>query len=1829
MNVDVTNTQTGGNEPVSKAEDFKANITPAKQEESAQTEIPTQAEPAVPVAQIIPVENTEVKPIEPPVFPIGKMEGPVYTEIPDPIDMHSFQGIDLSSFGEYDATEHISENTNEIKPQEQLEEDNSDVIKSDAIGYFQPESKEGESIPTSIDAIIPVDSKPITEPITEPKTETITETITEPITEPKTQQVGIHTIGDIEFNGITTDGKPTKGTATLNDGTIATGEFDSEGQLHKVGSIQKTDGTGYVGNVKDGKANGIGVVTDKNGVEKTVTIKDGVIQNEIATSKPKGSEPTEIKAAFKPKDYSTIYATEDKQKEDVAPEKAIDKGNRTFQAMQAITDKEIYDAAKGTVEFIDEKKEAERVNVKAVVRGINEVVTPEVQQRIRNGGILTNEEKLKLQEVLKGFDNSKLQKQAKENEAKGNFGAKMLLGNAHPLAGDYSNFLGTNTKTLLKTIYAINKEGKQMLAELDKPQPVQPKTVGEQVEANLTNKAKNVIKGSEAQYNRYTGEMGNVTYDAKYSAKVKGVVDYIMSPKYNDFIKAELTTGDRVVNDKKLDLMLRGGNPKGNYIVDENTRKDILELHQDAIEIQLSKVAKSKNQYGLVKAQEIIAIDNKNLEEKKTDLLTDVTGNTLPFYTNKKVEQEKKMKETYESELANIQSSAKESYNTSIKSLSESNPQIKSLYQEYNEKMMSASAEQRESLSTELKGKLSAIPEYKELNKAYTDHLKTETDNLNKQTELAQISMAASLRDECIRDLQKNYTTGLKKLERQSGYLAQYNVYNSTDALQESTSYKKADYQTKKVMTENLWNKHVRDATEFFAGTGVPTPKNEEERLNKHFTEWTGPLRAKTSEDMAVYSHLISKVAHDKFRVYSNYDAISDEKGNVFQYKAILEDSKAEIVANMKYLETTLGKDAYHNERYAKWKHQLEVVQDGIDRPENEQNTLSSFVKGFAEADIPFIGGIIRSYDADRLSQAAKNYSNGTASRADAGLLLTKTVKGTLDNFTPTSFIHGLGTGVGQTVSIATELAFIEGAGNLTFKATGEILGKLAAESAATTAKIGITEAVLEAGKVGLINPETVKFTQQVINIASRGSNGLARIFLTAAAQPGTGAAIEERKQQNVNETMVVLHAGGMDDAIAQMEKGHEGELEAVFKSVGGSLISTGAELTGGLIFKQIDNVVGKKIMDYMSSNQFFKRNVVGAFMRKKGFTTADELTNYVNKIKEAGKIGEFHHEMAETYIEVTGTNIVEGNDWAKGYGDGQQAATVLFTSALFGGVKGGINVTKKIVVKSNPAATHVYFDMEDGEKTSTSVSTEAWNYFNNQVGKENFNSNAFLDFAEKAKLTLPQKTALAQIYMKVNPNAHNDIKNIQANVEKMTGEKVTEEQIQGGTVEVVNQEFESKETTTEPTTTEPELTLREKEEQVKISEERDAKIQSKIDEEIEYIKKNIETNEGEFYKKKLELLENNPIEYFKRSAENLISSSFSDDTKQFYDKHQREAVDILAALKEQQKEKQAKTETNDNQNQAGIPSEVGTTEESIQGQPIQETGSQATEASGVVQEPSKEVSGKTVEDIENERDLAINELSTKFQRVDTDNEEQASLEREKRQPEYAKELDKLNAEYDAKIESLKTNESTTPTNTPTDGNVQPTAEPSVQTTEVETVQSTTEPTASKKFVDLEQIGKNTHYDKVSNNWIEKKGSKWLVKQETTGEVYHEAKSLKDAIAWQESENKIVFGLDYFNTDKAQVDDTPTKVTETKTVLSDDTKVQERKEQREAKELEALPLLEVTEDNPFHAERQAGKNAIKKQKFRKQYQSEINEIKEINDNFESIVEQLNLKTKDC
>ena len=84
---------------------------------------------------------------------------------------------------------------------------------------------------------------------------------------------------------------------------------------------------------------------------------------------------------------------------------------------------------------------------------------------------------------------------------------------------------------------------------------------------------------------------------------------------------------------------------------------------------------------------------------------------------------------------------------------------------------------------------------------------------------------------------------------------------------------------------------------------------------------------------------------------------------------------------------------------------------------------------------------------------------------------------------------------------------------------------------------------------------------------------------------------------------------------------------------------------------------------------------------------------------------------------------------------------------------------------------------------------------------------------------------------------------------------------------------------------------------------------------------------------------------------------------------------------------------------------------------------------------------------------------------------------------------------------------------------------------------------AKQTYSDVQKVTEDSYYDNVSNNLIEKDGKNWNVKNEVTGEVYHTAKSLKDATNWQETENQIIGR----SVESKASEVTPTPVAETKT----------------------------------------------------------------------------------
>lgn len=1692
MNVDVTNTQQGGNEPVATPQDFKANIKP-QQEEQSQPAVENTAA-ANPVVETESVQPTQEETPTPPVvsnIPVEPVQENIH-ELPLPIDVSQMSQVNTSNL-EGTIDDHKIPEVLPTDKEEQHQEGGLNFIPADAIQNFNtPKDEEGDTQASGI--IVPRVEHDVFNQVQEinklagitrptlPTTEsekTITPALRSETTKPEEKLIPelVYEKGQANFkngtyNGILAGGIPHgQGELTLNNGTIVTGSF-LNGVADGNATIVSPDGSGYYGGVKNGIADGVGTYISKDGNTQHGTFENGKFVSPIAEKAEyakASKKENNIQTAFKntaSTDYSEVYK-DNNVTIPIAKPIQENTAQYAFNAMNKISHKEvsIIGAISGVDIALDKNKELDKVNSKSALQQLNAVLTPEVKKLVANGGKLTPAQKQQIEKALQPYTKQTGLPSNLEDIKWYNYTQKN-----HELLGDYNDLASKDTATVLKLAYGFAKKGHSYLDELNKP-VVKPVNVEDQ---QIINRKRQVNEVKQA-INPTTGKV--------YGKEVNTAVDFISSSKYSQYIKQELEKSDGKVGGAKLQYHLNKaysqwlkdtGASEGWVSRDafNNTiGRKITKLHDDLIADIRTSTIKNPNNFGYAAAQKVIDRENDKLRYEKADLTFETHGKVSPYYVNQKTKQEQEIISKHTSTLNQLKQTASSTYQQSLKALSQSNPQIKSVSDDYSQKILHANSdEEKSALAKEMQNKLSSFPEFKELNDTYNAHLNTEISKLNSATSSALIQNSAKARDAYMKDFSKQYSAGLQALYKKSGYLAQYNSFVNSDRIIQSNQYKKASYQQKKTLTEKSWNEHVSDATKYFSQKELRQPANEYERNNVHFSAWTGKERPRTSEDLAAYKSMISKGAHDKFRVFMNYNELTNEKQNTFQVKALLEDKLAEANSNIEYLKKSLGDNYKHHEDWAKWNDMKRNCEKGLAATENEKNDANAFLKGIFEGDVPFLGSIVKIHDANNLSDASERYANGTANRADAGLLISKNIKDTLSQLAPQSFSHEIGTGLANTVSFMLEMAATSGFGELGFAAS-----KATASGVLSMVKKTAEKTVLA---TALENPKTISFLSNLASLTAKGTGQLGKVVAMTTLMPTTGASIAERNQQKVSPQFYLAHIGGLDPAIAQMSKGTEGWFESGLKAYGISASAIIAEMSGGKLLGAIDNAAQKPIIDYMSTNQFLKRTMIGNYMRKKGFTTTEELSNFIGEAMSKGRITSVHHEIFENWVEQGLTNIVEGEDLTRGFTAKEQGHSAIATALTTGFLKGaklGLNKGRNILIKSDPISTNVIYDGSEGEKLTVPMNTDIWNRFNKVVAKKQFDSEKFNDFVEENKLSLSQEQALANVYVKVNPTAHENIDAITNHVKEVTKEDVTHEEIMGGNVEVINQKFE------EPKLeqSEEDLTPREREEQVKISEERDAKIQSAIDEENEYLKSSIKGGlDAEYGKEQQDLLANNPIEYFKGKAQHLgkymptragggseVSATeineHLNNVRERDAKFAREYTDIVAALREQQKEKQAKTETNDNQNQAGIPSEVGTTEESIQGQPIQETGSQATETSGVVQKPSEDVDIQKA-DIEKRKQEELDS-------VDVSKGGKLPIEG------YEEFYKKINAKYDAELAALDQ----------TDGNVQPTTEPSAKTTEGETVQSTAEPTASKGNVEINSP-EDDFWDNLTKEYNEK-----------------------------------------------------------------------------------------------------------------------------------------------
>jgi hypothetical protein len=1722
MNIDVTNTQSGGVEPISNPDDYKVNVK-VPQEPSVQEQAPAvqPTTPEIPVAVTQPEVKEATPPTstepEKPISPIINTAGPREEDdvrpfpIPTPWDEADVDAVDFSAFD--DGVEGDLEPLTFDKPQETPEEDFSAFGEMD----LTPESE-----------------KPDTEPVG-----LTTPPIDAPIQPNKGIEVGVTEFPNGQWTGQLKDGVPhDRGKFTAKDGTVIESTF-IDGKPVGAAVVQYPDGTKYTGNLKNGVPDGFGTLVTKKGEKLTGVFQDGNLKVKTPPKNtPSGTKPV---APKKEKPFESVKVEEPKK---VKLSKDEDAGYKTWKGLNDIDGEVINgELSKGNLN-LDEDKEWRKNAAKSLLTDLNAILPTDKAKLIKSGKVdLTPKEKKDIEKIIKRHYGS-------------------VLG-ADGMGGD-DNLMSKPSEYVVDRVWRAAKELHTTYDELNKTS--KQTTLGDEIKGSITADANKLKKLYREKSKGGTLDDNGLSDGKEYFNRLADAVDFISTPKYAQFVKNEITTGDKALDKDKLNYQLRrvynqwvqdndiniespADEASAWWTFNKEIGAPIVRLHDKIVRQVTEESNKKTPAYGYTARQKEIDKSNEVVGKKQAEVINKVSNQVLPKHMIAAQEFDAKIKEEYESKVKLLEADMTKTYQAAVQEITNADPNLKYVIDRYQGLIRSTDdLEERKRLSKSMAEELSSNEQIQKLNAEFDKESKIKQRQLNNMIEKKTIDFYTKTKDQAKKEISKNLTTELRGVYKQTGYMAQFNAFNKAEKVFSSPKFKQADTKTQKGLIEQGWNTHVKDITNYYKQKEIRLPKDENERKNKHFTEWTGKTRPKTSDDMATYKHLISSAAHNKFRVFATEDLLSANEPNNFQYKAMLSDRLAYVNAHIEQIERNGEKGS---EDYYKFHQAKRQIEKGLAIDENDENSLKSFMNGFADSDIPFISSMISIVENGNLAKAAENYERGDLRHSDLALLTTKTIQDQLQQLNPESTAKIVGRGIGTSLSFMTEIAMtggFYGAGSkLGFKATqeaGEAAAKIAMKTQGLATKIGA-----ESVATTLMNPNYISKMSKVMQLAQRGTGLLTGATVQSLATGRAEANIQQRETEHVAPQFMLAHAGGYDDIIAEVEKGDEGSFEATSKAIATSALELGIERIGGKLTLGITDEVTKSAVNYMSTNQFWKRTLIAKWARDKGFTSADELLTGINQLRAKGQFSNPFDEYKEELVQGLATDLITGDREVGSSLNLEEQKITALSVLLTGGLLSGANYAgRKMKVKTNDYQTIIEFETKDGEKVYQPINPKTWKGFNSVVASKKFTPDALINFFDNHDVGLDEQQALSEIYASVNPNAKEEIAKIKANIEEFTNEPVNEDDVLDSDIEV-EQELDENEQVPEEKT-EEELT----------PEEQD------------------------------------------------FAATYDEISK---------LTDI----------------EDDNQDQEGIPSEVGTVEEPIQTEPIQEGGSQEIAPSGMVQE-TQEVSVKTVEELENERDLAINELAQRFQKVDTDNEEEASLERERRQPEFAKELEKINKQYDTEIESLKQNESATPTNTPTDVDIQPAIEQSTEAPTGEGIQPTVESITSEG---APQIERKTVEPLRTNQNLDKRKMNKIVNSldEATKKQHFPAELPKDITPKQFSTRlATAVGVAKANELMGTSEQAPKTKTVTKKLSSSEDYKKEKevkKKEEEQKKIEAIPVLREHENNPFQEELSIGKVKAKQNAWNKKYEAESNKIQEINDNFEDIITQLGdkIKTKDC
>jgi hypothetical protein len=987
-----------------------------------------------------------------------------------------------------------------------------------------------------------------------------------------------------------------------------------------------------------------------------------------------------------------------------------------------------------------------------------------------------------------------------------------------------------------------------------------------------------------------------------------------------------------------------------------------------------SKMAKENSK----KLNGAIADDANEVVENVKDL-NEKWVNTNKSILNKKIDDTKKAMD--------------EILTGDIMSEIQRNPQAAAIRDKYAELIQSApTKEDAAKLNSQMMSELKQIPNIAKSFGEYQENLDDAVFKLQADYHREWYSFRQDLYTNSINDLKTKIGKSTMEVYR-SGINNDLNIYQGQSNVKDpdkiplgangvvsSKKFKEAPYYEKRKMISSQWeveksaiinytNQYIKNNKERYPAT--------KEEASKHWSEWTGVRAISDKEKNQWLASMPERTGSDAKNRYIFY-AIDDllytpdpSKPTVFGVKSFADAELDKI----RYLEQKFGFTVGdHIGDYGETRQKLPISQkeeqqllttkkmleEIVSHPETDQEWYNEMFRGIYDGfDIPILGAFVGIQRNQNMREAIEKYQNGTFDSFDISMTEAQAALNKLNEIRPPSTAYQIGSGLGFTTTFMLEMAMTGGINQV-----GQSVGKTLVETVSSLAKTTTDDVVRAAAE---------RATPATINRAEKVTSFIVGGMMEGAANPRA----YEDYTRNMIQNITIQELGTYDGLIAKIDSQSKSDFSEFVKAYGNWMGMATIERLGG---HMPTSNISKEVLEYMGTDTFLKRTVVGAWFRSSGFKSIDEASEYLATTSMPWS--NFTYESGEELIQGSWDSLMygeqmfgperkeDGTKELKFFGMTPQEIKVTAGSvALFGA--GSTMVRNARMSISSDTVTLEAEDI-DGTSQITQIDRQTWDKFNGIIGDKNLSWQAVSRILQESDLTVEQERVLATAFIKtrgieitVDPAYQQwkseNAKQIEANkeVRSVINEKLEEAEAKLTPEEKALRDYEFMTTglqydnegnpmnywesltaggffnlvnLNEDVINDANMPIVERDQDGNVVSETNAK--EKADELANKSKKNQEerakTPNGK--KKKEE------AEAKTKKANEPQPSSFT------------EPVEIT------------NTEENDQENKPGVSSQVGEGEKPVETKPVTQTGEETPSVSGVVQGEQKVAIGETVE---------------------------------------------------------------------------------------------------------------------------------------------------------------------------------------------------------------------------------------------------------------------------